>query len=102
MPKGEIIVDYRSAMPMIASDFGEFVINCRISTDAFDYGGRDGKARGMGLLLLNETVTEFTLSWRNVLTILAERFVQTQMNCGCLRNVVVSRIVQRRVFASSA
>ena len=101
MPKGEIIVDYRSAMPMIASDFEEFVINCQISTDAFDCGGRDGKARGMGLVLLNVTFTEMTVSWLNVMTILVEHFVQTRINCGCLRNVVVSRILQRRVFASS-
>lgn len=54
---------------MIANDFGEFVVNCQIPTDAFDDGARDGKAQGMEPVLVDETSLEMTLSWLNVLTI---------------------------------
>lgn len=71
-PKGEVLVHYRSGMPMIPNDFGEFVINCQISLDEFGGdpvdGARGGKAQGMGLVLVDGAVPEMTLSWRNVVT----------------------------------
>jgi hypothetical protein len=68
-PKGEIIVSYRSGMPMVANAWGEFVINCQISLDDFADGENSGKAQGMALVLPAPEGAGLAMSWRNVLTI---------------------------------
>jgi hypothetical protein len=65
--KREIVIGYRSDMPMVANSWGELVINCQLSLDDFAYGIHGGKAQGMGLV--NPTPNGLALSWRNVLTI---------------------------------
>ncbi|MDJ0941582.1 MAG: hypothetical protein QNJ00_17595 [Woeseiaceae bacterium] len=68
----EIVISYRSDMPMIANNWGELVINCQLSTDDFEDGTNDGKAQGMGTV--SPTPYGLTLNWRNVLTIGEPRF----------------------------
>ncbi len=62
----EMVISYRSGMPMIANGWGEFVINCELSLNDFASGVHGGKAQGMGLVLPGPG--GLTLSWRNVLT----------------------------------
>ena len=62
-----VVISYRSDMPMVPNSWGEFVINCQLSTNDFASGTNDGKAQGVGLVIPG--ATGLSLSWRNVLTI---------------------------------
>ncbi len=68
-PRGEVVIDYRSHMPMIANTWEELVVNCQLSLDGFASGERSGKAQGMGTVALTPDFSGVTLSWRNVLTV---------------------------------
>ncbi|MBT8079527.1 MAG: hypothetical protein KJO31_13190 [Gammaproteobacteria bacterium] len=68
-PITEIVIDYRSEMPMIGNNWGELVVNCQLSLDAFQDGELSGKAQGMGTVIPTSDFSGLRLNWRNVLTL---------------------------------